>query len=78
MVTALPCVVLRALWGLFTVVFDSVDWVWHHQLAAAASMLLIVLLMVTAVCGALASHGRPGVPTIWGRACLLSMVPLGW
>jgi len=43
--TLLPCVLMLALWGLFTVVFDSADWVWHHQRVAAESLLIVVLLL---------------------------------
>lgn len=83
--TVLPCVVLLALWGLFTVVFDSVDWVWHHRLAAAASLLLIALLMVATVWGAVgvarsarrADDQGESVVRVYGAAGLVMACAIG-
>lgn len=46
-----PCVLLWALYGASTWVFDSVDWVWHYRLAAAVSLALIGLMLAVAVWG---------------------------
>ena len=49
--TAVPCISLVVLWGLVTLVFDSVDWVWHYRAAALIATALICLMLGTSAWG---------------------------
>jgi hypothetical protein len=81
----LPCVILLALWGLFTVIFDSVDWVWHYQFAAATSFVIVVLLLIAACWGAIgvgrsakrADDMGEGLFRVYGAAGLVMACAIG-
>lgn len=85
MATAMPCALMLVLWWMFTIVFDSVDWVWNYRFAAISSFMLISLLLCAAVWG-LVGVGRTakraddrgeGLVRVHGAVALVMACALG-
>ena len=58
--TLVPSTGLLALFGLSSLMFDSVDWVWHYRMVAPVLIALITLMLITSVWG-LVGAARSGV-----------------